>query len=348
MSGKSARQLNGSTRAITAGPWRLSGAALPMGSAGVVALPFRRVESMTFAKIAAVVLLALQLGHSQVRAEENAEPAARTVVENEGKFFEMAQEQGTRAAFLHFLAQDSIVFQPGPVNGREAWTKRPEGGIWLTWKPLFVAMSRSVDLAYTTGPAEWRRKKEDAPFGYGQFVSIWRKQKDGAWKVALDVGGEVPGASKGGKAPPLEISLSPDDIIAAADQPSAFKKLREAETKFTAAAKSDSTAALLAASSTTVRVHREGVLPALGKEAAGLMLSVRKGKLALERMGGGVSQAGDLAYSYGRYALTIPQKTEHGHYLQIWRTDKYGWWQIALDYQTPSPPEPKQPSSAQL
>lgn len=295
---------------------------------------------MTSAKIAAIVLLAVAFADSLALAEENAEAAARTVVENESKFVQMAQEQGTRAAFLEFLAEDAIVFQPGPVNGRKTWINRPDGGIWLTWKPLFAAVSRSADLAYTTGPAEWRRQKEEAePFGYGQFVSIWKKQKDGAWKVALDVGSEVPGAPKAEEAPPLEISVSPESDVASTVPPSPFKKLREAEAKFIAAARSDSTAALLASSSAMVRVHREGVFPAVGKEAAGLMLSVTKGALALERMGGGVSQSGDLAYSYGKYKLIRPQITDHGHYLQIWRTNEEGSWQIALDYQAPLPEE---------
>ncbi len=144
---------------------------------------------MTPAKTAAVVLLALEFAVSRVPAQENADAAAREIVEDEGKFYQMGQEQGTRAAFLAFLSDDAIVFQPGPINGKEAWTKRPEKGISLKWRPLVAGMSRSADLGYTTGPAEWKREKEDEkPFGYGQFVSIWRKQKDGGWKVALDVG----------------------------------------------------------------------------------------------------------------------------------------------------------------
>ncbi len=143
------------------------------------------------------------------RAEDpKPQEALQTVIENEGKFFQLGQEEGTRAAFLAFLADDAIVFRPGPVNGPEVWKKRPEKGISLTWKPLFGAIARSADLAYTTGPAEWRHAKEDPkPFGYGQFVSIWKKQKDGGWKVALDVGSEVPGPAKSEDAPPLELSF---------------------------------------------------------------------------------------------------------------------------------------------
>ncbi len=260
--------------------------------------------------------------------------AARTVVANEEKFMQLAQEQGTRAAFLEFLADDGIVFQPAPMNGKDVWRKRPEKGISLSWKPLFVAVARSADLAYTTGPSEWKREKKDAkPAGYGQFISIWRKQKAGGWKVALDVGSEVPGPTKSDDAPELEISVGPEQTPKPAEIAPAHRRLAEAENAFATAAKADSTIALSEFSAANVRVQREGVFPAVGKDPARLMLSVRRGKLALEKVGGAVSAAGDLAYSYGRYTLAKVQETERGHYLQIWRTEADGTWKIVLDYQ---------------
>lgn len=276
--------------------------------------------------------------------ETTPQEALQTVVENEGKFFQMGQDQGARAAFLDFLADDAIVFQPGPVNGKEAWKKRPEKGISLKWTPLFAAIARSADLAYTTGPAAWRHSNEDEkPFGYGQFVSIWKKQKDGAWKVALDAGGEVPGPAKAEDAPQLELSVGEEPAVKNGDAVAARRKLSEAEAKFAEAARADSTIALSDASSPTIRVHREGVFPAVGKDAARLMLSVLRGKLTLEKLGGAMSGAGDLAYSYGKYSLSKAQETQRGHYLQIWRTESDGAWKIALDYQAPLPVEEKKP-----
>ena len=293
-------------------------------------------------KIFSVCLLGLLVAGRGQAQENDPAAAARLMVENEGKFYQVGQEQGSRAAFLQFLADDSIVFHPGPVNGRQDWTRRPEKGISLTWKPLFAAMSRSADLGYTTGPAEWRKEKEDAkPFGYGQFLSIWRKQKDGSWKVALDVGSELPGAPKTGE---QEVEFSLSEAPAGApvpDKVASLRLLRNAEGKFANVGRTDSTAALLGSSSETLRVHREGVFPAVGRDAAGLMLSVTRGTIAVEKVGGAMSEAGDLAYSYGKYTFTRPEKTERGHYLQIWRVEKDGTWKIVLDYQTPLPSEQK-------
>lgn len=255
----------------------------------------------------------------------------------------MGQEQGTRAAFLEFLAEDSIVFQPGPVPGKKTWAARPEGGLWLTWQPVFAAMSRSADLGYTTGPAEFRKNKEDEkPFGFGQYISIWRKQKDGTWKVALDVGHGNPRPPN----PPGEPELSFPGVGAdgQANTAAARKKFVEAQKKFAAAATNDSTAALADAARDDIRVHREEMFPGVGKDAVGLMLSVRRGKLSLTQIGDAMSAAGDLAYAYGKYVLRKSQSDERGHYLQIWRASDDGTWKLALDFQAPLPAEQKKPA----
>lgn len=287
-----------------------------------------------------LALAALGVAHAQ---ENDPAAAARLVVENEAKFYQLGLERGTKAAFLEFLADDAIVFSPGPLNAREVWQKRPDKGISLKWTPVFAAISRSADLAYTTGPAEWRKEKEDeTPFGYGQFLSIWRKQKDGSWKVAVDVGSEMPGKPKSDELPELEYSISDVPAGTPPDKTTSNRLLRNAEGKFASVARTDSTAALLGSASEGLRVHREGVFPAVGRDAAGLMLSVTRGALVVEKMGGAMSEAGDLAYAYGKYTLTRPEKTERGHYLQIWRLERDGSsFKLALDYQSPLPPEQK-------
>jgi hypothetical protein len=40
------------------------------------------------------------------------------MVESERKFYQTGQEKGTRAAFLAFLADDAVVFRPGPSMAR--------------------------------------------------------------------------------------------------------------------------------------------------------------------------------------------------------------------------------------
>ena len=94
-------------------------------------------------------LMSLSLAAGVALAETPAD-ALRAMVEAEKKFYETGQEKGTRAAFLEFLAEDGIIFRPGPLNGRESWTKRTETGFDLVWEPTFAAIARSADFGYDT------------------------------------------------------------------------------------------------------------------------------------------------------------------------------------------------------
>ena len=56
-------------------------------------------------------------------------------------------------------------------------------------------ISSSGDLGYTYGTFEFRSKDKDGKptVDYGKYTSIWKKQADGSWKVALDMGNSSPG-----------------------------------------------------------------------------------------------------------------------------------------------------------
>ncbi len=275
---------------------------------------------------------------SALAQECNPQETAKAILELEGQFYQMGQNQSARAAFLTYLADDAVAFEPEPVNAKKLWEARAESGVSLKWEPNFVGVAQSCDLAYTTGPSEWRRSKGDEkPAAYGRYVTIWRKQKDGAWKVAVDLGGEVPGPRKSEDPPELVIDVGEPHPA----DPGAAKKLRQAEKWFIDAAATDSTTALVGSSSADIRVHRGGVFPAIGREPAALMLSVRRGGFKMERLGGGISSGLDFAYSYGKYTLSLPHGAERGHYLQIWRADAKGAWKLVLDHQTPLPEKPR-------
>ena len=285
------------------------------------------------------LLLCLLAGPFVVRAAEpGPAEAARAMVESERNFYRTGQEKGTRAAFLAFLADDAIVFQPGPVNGKEVWGKRAETGLDLIWEPAFAAIARSADFGYTTGPAKWRaNKKEEKFLGYGQFVSIWKKQKEGSWKVALDLGIENPAPA--GKPEPLRMVVPDDGAKVKIDFDARRKALQEAQQKFMELAKTNSAEAALAEAAEEIRVYRDDSFPAVGKKAAGTLLGAKSGKMSFEPLGSDMSHSADLAYTYGKYSLSRDGSAESGHFFQIWQTDAAGSWKLVLDWQQAVPPE---------
>lgn len=64
----------------------------------------------------------------------------------------------------------------------------------LSWSPVGADISASGDSGYTYGNYEFHSKdKEGKPIAeHGKYTSIWKLQKDGNWKVVLDMGNATP------------------------------------------------------------------------------------------------------------------------------------------------------------
>ena len=137
-------------------------------------------------------LLSLALAPAAFGAEPT-DDALSSLVQAEKNFAQMSVEKGIRDSFLANLTDDGIVFDPGPVNGRELYSKRSPSEAQLSLGTDLCRFSSAGDMGYTTGPWEYKKTKSDArPVAYGQFLSIWKRQSDGPWKVVLDGGIDNP------------------------------------------------------------------------------------------------------------------------------------------------------------
>lgn len=71
------------------------------------------------------------------------------------------------------------------------------GGVRLRWSPSEAGLSPTGDAGYTAGP--YRVERDGAVVSRGVYVSIWRRQPDGSWKIRFDTGVEArPAARPGG------------------------------------------------------------------------------------------------------------------------------------------------------
>ena len=115
------------------------------------------------------------------------------IMEVEQNFNDLAQKEGLIIAFETYAAQDGIIKRGGrTIKGRAAITewyrKDSRPNETLTWKPVFVDVSASGDLAYTYGGAVFTSidstgKKTER---IGEFHTIWKRQADGNWKFVWD------------------------------------------------------------------------------------------------------------------------------------------------------------------
>jgi len=284
-------------------------------------------------------------------------PALVSLVEAERAFARTSVERGVRESFLAFFADDGINFQPHPTNTREAFLKRPAPTlpppVTLNWEPIFADVSRAGDLGYTTGPYRLiDQSPEHRPIQHGYYFSIWKRQPDGAWKVAVDVGIETPAPDAAERALRFQSVRNPSPakkMTSASVNPEAGRAaLLEADREFIRAASSRGVLkAFQAHLGDEARLHRNGIFPLTKKDAIRSFLAQKKFMPSGEPMQADVAQSNDLGYTYGRYELredSAPQHakaTEKGYYVRVWKRDSSGRWKIALDTTHPLPPEEK-------
>lgn len=284
---------------------------------------------------------ALALGAAALFAADAIAPL-QSLLNAETAFAQMAVEHGTRDAFLANLSDDAVIFEPGPVNGKKVWLKREPASSRLLWQPLFADIARAGDIGYTTGPWEFRKNASDPKASaYGQFLSIWKKGSDGIWKVILDGGIETPRPT--GKISTSELPQAEPPAETNLDVKSYRRALAAAERDFSDASEKDAGAALIAAASNSIRVFRSGRFPALGRDAAQLMLGYDHGRMKTKRAGGGISRSGDLGYTYGDYTNKRPDGAEQGSYLTIWKATVGGDWRLVVDARMQRPAPEKKP-----
>lgn len=101
--------------------------------------------------------------------------------------------------YVSYLADDATYLENGDpiVSGKENIRRALGPGdsdTTLTWTPVKAEMSSSGDLGYTFGTYVFTAKNKEGKLAttYGKYVSIWKKQKDGRWKLVLDIGNSAP------------------------------------------------------------------------------------------------------------------------------------------------------------
>jgi ketosteroid isomerase-like protein len=176
-------------------------------------MPASRIHSF-FCTVFAAILAAFCLqAHGQLLVpgptsqapnpltDSTIKPGKIILFDLEAKFAKDVLERGG-AGFASWFAEDGVALGNGaaPLIGKVAIAK---SATWspqtyqLTWTPTDAAMSPSGDMGYTWGHFEGKSKDAhgNPVLTSGRYITVWRKQTDGSWKVALDAGAnDVPNA----------------------------------------------------------------------------------------------------------------------------------------------------------
>jgi ketosteroid isomerase-like protein len=151
------------------------------------------------ARIAAVLLSAISLLAACSQSSGGTEKSKEEILAADKAFNDASVKDGAKSAFLRAIAMDGKLLND-PRSGAAAvnatYAQWPANAT-LKWEPSFVDVSASGDLGYT-----WGRYTFIVPNGVkgghplikmGTYVTIWKRQSGGDWKVVLD-GGNPDGA----------------------------------------------------------------------------------------------------------------------------------------------------------
>ncbi len=135
-------------------------------------------------------------------SDTTVKPGKAILFDLEAKFAKATADGGGKA-FATWFAEDGVSLGNGqpPVHGREAIAKQ---ATWspkdyqLLWTPTDAMMSPGGDMGYTWGHYEGRSHDTDgnAKVTTGRYLTVWRKEPDGSWKVVLDSSSEEPVESR--------------------------------------------------------------------------------------------------------------------------------------------------------
>jgi ketosteroid isomerase-like protein len=329
------------------------------------------------ARVIAAVALAsapVALASAPVALSRAARAAAATSLDTlaaaERAFSALSVERGMKEAFLANLADDGVVFRPAPMNGRQVWRARANPAATLEWAPDYAEISGAADLGVTSGPWEFRPPPErNQPTAHGHFISVWRRGKDGAWQVAVDmgVGHEKPAAGLDavelvrGPVHPKLPPPPPDfgspifggplmssgtgsgwsfaggpGYISIEDRlmSRAITGMMTAERSLVYFTRNHGAGQAYAENAANdVRVYRNEMLPMVGMGAAQEVLAKRARRVEIAPNRHGMSASRDLGYSYGLLIAraSASARPDTVSYLHVWRRDGAGPWKLALD-----------------
>jgi ketosteroid isomerase-like protein len=290
----------------------------------------------------ALLCLLASLGMAQKPKQKT---VLETMVETERAFAKMSEDQGTRPAFMAFIADDGILFRPRAVKGKQWMSEHPlpqsDKRPLLSWYPSVADISLAGDMGYSTGPWEFKSDIHDtAPVAWGTFLTIWKRQRDGSWKFAIDLGISNPKPEQvaapwqakdlfdmNGFGPKIDIKAATAALLARDAQFSMASKTLGAQKAFTDYALAE------------VRVYRNGKFPVSGQQSAAVIVPEGSSVWTWVPTAADVSTTNDLGYTYGTYQLISGEKVqESGNYMRIWKKDR-GAWKVLFDLTNPVPPE---------
>ena len=282
---------------------------------------------MIFNKIFSVLalgVLSLQIVYAQlpdkvgglIQADRNAAIISKT--------------QTPHAALSSIIDKSSTFYVPSAVNAFNYLNNRPNIADVMSWDPNFALVSKSQEWGVTSGKFEFQ--KVGAIKRYGQYVTIWKRDKKGAWKV--DLRAEV---ENFGKNTPKELVYQePDDSWFLKHKSQVRLKQREdvvlsTDQLFATVLKADNQRAYDEFLAEDVRFYYPWSEEIEGKKNVLSFLKKQRVEIVTEPQNVGRAYSGEFAYTQGTATVHNKDKAVKFNYVRVWQLKDDFQWKVILE-----------------
>lgn len=260
-----------------------------------------------------------------------------SLVAAENYFSALAKKNGSKEAFLKVSDDESIIFRPDPVKVKDFYGRgTADGPGQLSWIPVYAKISQSGDWGFTTGPYTFLSSPDAEPL-YGQYLSVWKTDFKGIWKLALDLGISH-------QKPLIEPELNfkdPKSIkfykqIAPARLKQRQEIITTTDRLFSNTLMKDQSLAHDVFLADNARLLFPGEEPIIGKARINNFLGKNQISIESEPLRADRALGSDLAYSYGIAYVTKNKVITKYHYVRIWESQEEHKWNVILEIYTPA------------
>jgi ketosteroid isomerase-like protein len=152
-------------------------------------------------KVAFVVFFTIIIHSSCTNSQADSDKAVADLKQTEINFSNASVQKGMGMAFVEYADTNVVKLNDGnfPVIGKAELSKiyskdKSHFPFTLQWKPEKAEVATSGDIGYTYGNWEMKAKTlqgKDTTY-YGNYITVWKKQKNGSWKFVIDGGNSTP------------------------------------------------------------------------------------------------------------------------------------------------------------
>ena len=260
------------------------------------------------------------------------------MIDTERAFAARALVVGWKQSFLEYFAEDAIGFDDGAGSAKVQLraTPDPPKDLQLIWEPRYGDVAASGELGYLTGPVvNIRKSRDNGKPRHSTYASVWKRQRDGTFKVVMDFGVNTPGPV----AFPAGFTRAPITNRFSGDYDENTPPLSAADGILNSGLRTGQAAAYRGRLGTDVRFLRPNRVPVVGERTATRWLAAQPAYSVADSRFAQSSRSGDIGYTWGEYAIGPAKRpSEKGFYVRVWQRERNGQWKVVMDVLRPVEP----------